>query len=45
MRFATENRLALPQQRMVVHQSIVLNFFTYYAQILTYYAGIIPLCF
>ena len=23
----------------------VLNFFTYYAQILTYYAGIIPLCF
>ena len=22
----------------------MLNFFTYYAQILTYYAGIIPLC-
>ena len=27
------------------HQSIVLKFFTYYAQTLTYYAGIIPLCF
>ena len=27
------------------HQSIVLKFFTYYAEILTYYAGIIPLCF
>ena len=33
MRFATEKRLALPQQRTVAHQSIVLSFFTYYAQI------------